>query len=257
MRISCGIVMALAAFFATGALAQPKPAPAKPSPKPASATRYDLNGEWQAEFHNYSVVDVEKIMVVDYGTGLVATKETGDVYVPAGQVTFRGDYTAPTFQVMRQHAAKGHVNASFGPETVTVIDADHFTIKTANGDVDHWQRIGKPTLALDDSILFDINKSRLRPDGATALDKVVMFLNQMHPKSDLLVAGYTDDTGSDALNMPLSEKRAQTVASVLKAKGIAATRLEIKGFGKANPRYANVNDDARSHNRRVEIVIQD
>ena len=44
------------------------------SSKPAAFVRYDLNGEWQAEFHNPGSVDVEKIMVVDYGNGLVATK---------------------------------------------------------------------------------------------------------------------------------------------------------------------------------------
>ncbi|HET7085208.1 MAG TPA: OmpA family protein [Rhizomicrobium sp.] len=257
MRISGSIVMALGVVFATAALAQTNPA-AKPAAKPAPFTRYDLNGEWQAEFHDPGSVDVEKIMVVDYGGGLVATKETGDVYVPAGKVTFMGDYTGPSFKVMQQHADKGYVHPSFGPEMIVVKDADHFDLHyTTSSDVDHWQRIGKPTLALDDSILFDLNKYELRPDGATALAKVVAYLNQMHPKSHLLVAGYTDDTGSDALNMPLSEKRAQTVASVLKAKGIAAARLETRGFGKANPRYANVNDDARSHNRRVEIVIQD
>ena len=246
--VLCGVVAAV--FFAMAA-------DAAPAGKPASFQRYDLNGEWQAEFHDPGSVDIEKIMVVDYGNGLVATKITGDQYVPAGKVTFKGDYTAPVFTVMRQHAQSGYVNPSFGPETLTIIDKDHFNIRLANGAVDHWQRLGKPTLALDDAILFDVNKYALKPEGSAALAKVVVFLNQMHPSAHLLVAGYTDDTGSDAINMPLSQKRAQTVAATLQAKGIAQARLETKGFGKADPRYPNINDDARAHNRRVEIVVQD
>ena len=254
MKIRIVLVLALLSavgLSATGALAQTNKG-AKPF------VRYDLNGEWQAEFHDPGQIDIEKIMIVDYGDGLVATKETGDKYVPAGKVTFRGNYTSNPFPAQAQGAQAGYVNPGFFPTTVTVIDQDHFTtVDTANGALDHWMRLGKVALALDDAILFDINKSELRPDGAAALDKVVRYLNQMHPKSNLVVAGYTDDTGSDALNLPLSERRARSVAAVLKAKGIAAGRLVTKGYGKANPRYPNVNDDARAHNRRVEIVVQE
>jgi len=224
----------------------------------AASVRYDLNGEWQAEFHNPDKVEVEKIMIVDYGNGLTATKETGDEYVPAGKVTFQGTYTSSPFQVQDQRAQKGYINPSWMPATITVLDKDHFNISyTGSGGIDHWQRIGKPVLALDNSILFDLDKYQLKPDAAQTLDKVVAWLNQMHPVSHLLVAGYTDDTGADALNLSLSQKRAATVAAALKAKGIAPARLATQGLGKSNPRYPNVNDDSRAHNRRVEIVIQD
>jgi outer membrane protein OmpA-like peptidoglycan-associated protein len=248
----CGILLAAAIFTAQAGAAPPS------VPKPPPFVRYDLNGEWQAEFHDPGSVDVEKIMVVDYGDGLVATKETGDEYVPAGQVTFRGHYDSNPFLVEQQHAQKGYLNSSWGPEVIVVRDADHFDLRyITSSDVDHWQRLGKPTLALDEAILFDVNKYALKPEGAGALSKVAGFLSQMHPRSHLLVAGYTDDTGGDGLNLTLSQRRAQTVAVALKAKGIAAERLETKGFGKTNPRYPNVNDNARAHNRRVEIVVQD
>jgi OmpA-OmpF porin, OOP family len=55
----------------------------------------------------------------------------------------------------------------------------------------------------------------------------------------------------------LSRERAETVAAALKAKGIAADRLATKGFGKADPRYPNSNEEARARNRRVEIVVED
>jgi outer membrane protein OmpA-like peptidoglycan-associated protein len=239
------------------AAAAPAPKPAAPAAKPAAPVHFDLNGEWQAEFHDPGSVDVEKIMIVDYGDGLTATKETGDVYVPAGQVTFKGTYNAASFTAQQQGAMKGHINPVWKPVTITVLDKDHFTLKDPYGNTDHWSRLGKPTLALDDAILFDLDKYQLKPAAGDAIAKVVAFLGQMHPNSHLLIAGYTDDTGSDALNLPLSQKRAETVAAALTAKGIAAARLQTKGFGKSNPRYPNTNDDARAHNRRVEIVVQD
>ena len=49
---------------------------------------YDLSGEWQAAYRNPGSVDIEKVMIANFGTALVATKETGDQYVPAGKITF-------------------------------------------------------------------------------------------------------------------------------------------------------------------------
>jgi outer membrane protein OmpA-like peptidoglycan-associated protein len=231
------------------------PAAGQP-PAVAPAKLYDLSGEWQAAYKNPGSVDIEKVMIANLGTSLVATKETGDVYVPAGKVTFKGDYVASPFPIQYQTAQTGYVNPGWIAATITVSDQDHFTI-TTNGKVESWQRLGKPTLALDNAILFDVDKAALKPAAVATLDQVVAWLKEKHPASHLLVAGYTDDTGGDAHNLALSQRRAASVAVALKAKGVVPARLATKGFGKANPRYPNTNDDARAHNRRVEIVIED
>jgi outer membrane protein OmpA-like peptidoglycan-associated protein len=220
------------------------------------AKLYDLSGEWQAAYKDPGSIDIEKVMIANLGTSLVATKETGDIYVPAGKVTFRGDYVSSPFPIQYQAAQAGYVNPTWIAATIAVRDADHFTI-AHNGVVESWQRIGKPTLALDNAILFDVDKSALKPAAVATLDQVVVWLKDKHPASHLLVAGYTDDTGSDAHNMVLSQRRAASVAAALGAKGVAPAKLATKGFGKANPRYPNTNDEARAHNRRVEIVIED
>ena len=238
-------------IIALPAAAQP------PADSKAPAKLYDLSGEWQAAYKNPGSTDIEKVMIANLGTSLVATKETGDVYVPAGKITFKGDYVASPFPIQYQGARAGFVSPAWYPATITVSDQDHFTITSANGKVEFWQRLGKPTLALDNAILFDVDKSALKPAALATLDQVIVWLKDKHPASHLLIAGYTDDTGGDAHNLALSKQRAASVALALKAKGVAPSRLATKGFGKANPRYPNTNDDARAHNRRVEVVIED
>jgi len=69
------------------------------------------------------------------------------------------------------------------------------------------------------------------------------------------VFGYTDNSGSDAVNTPLSEKRANAVKAYLQQKGLQTNRIEAKGFGSAKPIANNDSEAGKSKNRRVEIVL--
>ncbi len=69
------------------------------------------------------------------------------------------------------------------------------------------------------------------------------------------VFGYTDNNGGDAVNMPLSDKRAASVREWLMQKGLKDERIEAKGFGSAKPVADNSTEAGRSRNRRVEIVL--
>jgi outer membrane protein OmpA-like peptidoglycan-associated protein len=69
------------------------------------------------------------------------------------------------------------------------------------------------------------------------------------------VYGHTDNVGSDATNIPLSEKRAAAVQDYLVKKGLSATRVEAKGFGATKPIADNNTAAGKSQNRRVEIVL--
>jgi outer membrane protein OmpA-like peptidoglycan-associated protein len=79
----------------------------------------------------------------------------------------------------------------------------------------------------------------------------------MKEKSGLKVqlAGHTDDTGEDAQNLTLSQKRADAVLKYLQSKGVAASRLSAKGFGEAQPVVTNDSDENRAKNRRTEFRI--
>ena len=69
------------------------------------------------------------------------------------------------------------------------------------------------------------------------------------------VTGYTDNTGNDAINIPLSGNRATSVANYLEAQGVPAGEITAKGMGAASPVAGNDTDAGRAKNRRVEIAV--
>jgi len=103
-------------------------------------------------------------------------------------------------------------------------------------------------------ILFDINSFALSSASTTSLNDLVTILNK-YPDTNIEVQGHTDNTGADAYNMTLSEKRAGSVATFLKSHGIGAGRVTTKGFGESAPKYDNNTEDGRAQNRRVEFLI--
>jgi OOP family OmpA-OmpF porin len=101
---------------------------------------------------------------------------------------------------------------------------------------------------------FDFNKATLRPDGRAAVRTAADTLKGT--KERVTVTGYTDSVGSDAYNLKLSERRANTVRDALVAEGIAADRITTKGMGESNPVASNDTAEGRAQNRRVDIVAQ-
>ena len=69
------------------------------------------------------------------------------------------------------------------------------------------------------------------------------------------LAGHTDNVGSDAYNLKLSQERAEVVRQALIAKGIDGARLTAKGYGATNPIHPNDTEEHRALNRRTELVI--
>lgn len=102
-------------------------------------------------------------------------------------------------------------------------------------------------------ILFDHDKATLRTDSQTTLQEIARLLKE---KSQLkiLVVGHTDASGSFAYNRSLSQQRAETVVADLVSKGISADRLFPVGVAFASPVAANISEDGRAKNRRVELV---
>ena len=74
------------------------------------------------------------------------------------------------------------------------------------------------------------------------------------PSWNFAIEGHTDNTGSDAHNQALSEKRAISVKAYLVNAGVNASRLTTQGFGSSRPVASNDTELGRSQNRRVEIV---
>jgi outer membrane protein OmpA-like peptidoglycan-associated protein len=104
------------------------------------------------------------------------------------------------------------------------------------------------------AVLFATNKYDLSTTAKGNLDKLVDILNK-YPDTNIEVDGHTDNTGTDAVNNPLSLNRATSVANYLKGKGISSSRITTKGFGSTMPKYSNDSESGRSQNRRVEFLI--
>ena len=112
---------------------------------------------------------------------------------------------------------------------------------------------GSVALIMPGSITFDTNKSSIKPNFYGTLNKVVQTLKEDN-KSVILVTGYTDNTGNDSINIPLSQNRASSVANYLKGQGVAS-RIDTQGYGAQNPIADNSTASGREQNRRVEISI--
>lgn len=103
-------------------------------------------------------------------------------------------------------------------------------------------------------VVFTSDGATLAPDSQQQLTRVADKLKAC-PPAHVAVNGYTDNTGGDAINVPLSTRRAQSVAAFLVAQGVAADRVTAKGFGSAGAIAGNDTPDGRAKNRRVEIVV--
>src|SRR5690606_1079259 len=73
--------------------------------------------------------------------------------------------------------------------------------------------------------------------------------------TEILVAGHTDDVGTDSYNQKLSEERAEEVANFLVSSGVKRSRLIVMGYGEDNPAFSNDSESGRNKNRRVELAI--
>ncbi|MDY6486077.1 OmpA family protein [Acinetobacter faecalis] len=113
---------------------------------------------------------------------------------------------------------------------------------------------GSVGLIMPGNITFDTNKSAIKPNFYSTLNKVAQVLAEDN-KSAILVTGYTDNTGNDSINIPLSEDRAQAVASYISSQGVSTTRINAQGQGAANPIADNSTPAGREQNRRVEISV--
>lgn len=101
---------------------------------------------------------------------------------------------------------------------------------------------------------FDTEKYDINASSAATLEKLGNILNE-YPNSNILIEGHTDSSGSDAYNYTLSKKRANSVSSFLKNKGIASSRLITKWYGETQPKHDNSTSEGRAKNRRVELAI--
>lgn len=103
-------------------------------------------------------------------------------------------------------------------------------------------------------VKFQTGSDQLSVDGQQQLSAIIPALKGC-PQVKLTVVGHTDNTGNDAINIPLSDGRARAVAAYLVAQGIPADAVASRGAGSAEPVASNDTDAGRAQNRRTEITV--
>ncbi len=111
-------------------------------------------------------------------------------------------------------------------------------------------------LNIPNDISFDTGSAAIKPQLRTVLDP---FANSLRddPSARLMIVGHTDNTGSNAVNNPLSVERANSVRDYLTSRGMAGSRIETAGRGEREPVAENTTDAGRAKNRRVEIFLRE
>jgi outer membrane protein OmpA-like peptidoglycan-associated protein len=111
-------------------------------------------------------------------------------------------------------------------------------------------------ITLSGGVLFESAKWALLSSAQTKLNDVADALTKQDKDSSIVVEGYTDSQGKDAMNQELSQKRADSVRTYLVSRGIASDRITAQGFGPGKPIADNTSPEGRANNRRVEIVVK-
>ena len=146
---------------------------------------------------------------------------------------------------------------------------DYITnVRLANGGVELYQQnatnlseaaraveqaIAQTGKFVTNNILFDTGKSTIKPESQPEIDKVAEYM-KANPTARFEVQGHTDSQGSDKVNDPLSQERAEAVVKALEAKGVDPFNLRAVGKGSHEPVADNSTDAGRAQNRRVEFI---
>jgi outer membrane protein OmpA-like peptidoglycan-associated protein len=133
-------------------------------------------------------------------------------------------------------------------EAEAVKNAQVETITDANG-------LEAVKVTFDSGILFATNKADLNATSKASLTQFAEVLKE-NRDMDIAIIGHTDNTGSDAINNPLSKNRAQSVSKFLKSQGVTSAQIKtIDGQGSTNPVADNSTAEGRKQNRRVEVYM--
>ena len=106
------------------------------------------------------------------------------------------------------------------------------------------------------NIYFHVDKATLQDISFEPLNQLADILTR-YPNAKLTIEGHTDNTGSNAHNLTLSNNRAKAVVDYLVSKGIDASRLTAVGFGEEKPVTTNKTAEGRTLNRRVELKLDE
>ncbi len=119
-----------------------------------------------------------------------------------------------------------------------------------------FERVGENfELGLEDRLLFDIDRSEVRPEMVARLGELARSMATFGILGTR-IEGHADATGGSGHNIRLSQGRAEAVKSVLVANGLQSERIESLGRGEGDPVATNETAEGRAQNRRVVLLVR-
>ncbi len=181
-----------------------------------------------------------------------ATEQTGTTDA-GGSVTISDMLAGPyTVQV-----AQTTTHMATVPQPVTVEAR-----RTVNVDVTATRRPARPSAVLRGGVIaiarqvhFQTNSAEILPDSTQLIEEVADVIRRNPTLTSVEIQGHTDNTGTPAGNMTLSQSRAESVRDALVRLGIPADKLTARGFGQTRPLRPNLTAAGRTANRRVEFHV--
>ncbi|MCG6656168.1 TolC family outer membrane protein [Halomonas campisalis] len=166
-----------------------------------------------------------------------------------------------TLGVMRDDmptlAELGSDGVEINPEVICPVEGPAgFTLQDLIGGVSAPAPTRAPDVTLSADALFAINSAELSDDARGELDALVAQIGNIDNLQRIFIAGHADITGTDAINDPLSQRRADSVASYLVSQGVDAGLIETRGYGSRRPVASNETVEGRRQNRRVEVTLE-
>jgi outer membrane protein, adhesin transport system len=113
-----------------------------------------------------------------------------------------------------------------------------------------------PDVTLSADALFPVNSAEIGLDTREELVSLAAEINGRNNLARVFIAGHADNSGTDAINDPLSQQRADSVARFLVGQGVAQNVLQTEGYGSNRPVASNDTVGGREQNRRVEITLE-
>ena len=149
------------------------------------------------------------------------------------------------------------IGAAIGGVIGQNLDQQAADLRAVNGNFTVTNNGSYLVVNMPQDLLFATGSAALRPDLTQDIKAIANNLQQ-YPNSQIEVIGHTDNTGSSALNQDLSQRRAVSVAEVLRGTGVPNARIAAFGRGEDQPlpNASNLTPEGRAQNRRVEIIIR-
>jgi outer membrane protein OmpA-like peptidoglycan-associated protein len=178
----------------------------------------------------------------------------------AGIGTLAGAALGAAWGAARGDWAKGAMigaaaGAAVGGVTGAVLDKQQEDLRKAGIRTERDKEGNLLVTMSGESLKFDTGKATLQPAGEDELSKLSGVMSK-YPENRMAIGGFTDNVGGDAMNLSLSQARAERVKGYLLEKGVPSRCiLTATGYGKDYPMADNSTAEGRSQNRRVEIKI--